>query len=397
MSNILIRFQQAWLARAETAPVEPGVHDAGHTPAGARMQSIDILRGFDMFWISGGEAFFHALALATGWTTAVWFAGQLTHTRWEGMTFYDLIQPLFLFITGLTLPMSVGRRLARGQSRWEVFKRMALRMIVLILLGHLDKNGPVSFDFAEVRFAGLLQRIGVAGLIASVIMMFARPRAQIAWVVGILVVSWGLLTFVPAPGQPTVTYEMGRNIIDYVDQHIMPGKLASGVHDATGWTAMPTVVATVLLGALAGAWLLSAGSVGRKVAGLLGAGAIMVVLGWLWGHQLPIIKHLWTSSYVLYTAGWSCLLLGLFHGIVDGLRWHRWGLPFLLIGMNPLVIYLLTNTRWIDFRYIAKFFLGFSYSHSSRAMLPVWQASATMLVEFIFLYWLYRKKFFWRV
>lgn len=361
------------------------------------MQSIDILRGFDMFWISGGEAFFHALALATGWTSAVWFGGQLSHSRWEGMTFYDLIQPLFLFITGLTLPMSVGRRLARGQSRWEVFKRMAVRMVFLIILGHLDKNGPVSFDIAHVRFTGVLQRIGVAGLIASVIMMFARPRAQIAWVVGILAGYWALLTFVPAPGQPAVTFEMGKNIVDYVDQHIMPGRLASGVHDANGWTATLPVVATVLTGALAGGWLLAAGSVSRKVAGLLGAGAVLVALGWLWGYQLPIIKHLWTSSYVLYTAGWSCLLLGLFYGVVDGLGWRRWGFPFLLIGMNPLVIYILTSTKWVDFPYIAKFFFGFAYLHASRAMLPVWQAAATMAVEFVFLYWLYRKKFFWRV
>jgi len=361
------------------------------------MQSVDVLRGFDMFWISGGEAVFHALALATGWTWAVWFAGQLVHTKWEGMTFYDLIQPLFLFITGLTLPMSVGRRIARGESRWEIFKRLSVRTIALIILGHFDKNGALSFDVSQIRFTGVLQRIAVASLIAAVIMMFARPRAQVKWVVGIVVAYWALLTFVPAPGQPAVTFEMGRNIVDYIDQHIMPGRLASKIHDANGWASTPPVVATVLMGALAGSWLLTAASVARKVMVLLGTGLALVALGWLWGRQMPIIKHLWTSSYVIYTAGWSCLLLGAFYGVVDGLRWRRWGFPFLLIGMNPLVIYILLSTNWVDFGYIAKFFLGFSYSHTAPNFLPLWKATATLLVEFIFLYWLYRRKFFWRV
>jgi predicted acyltransferase len=325
------------------------------------------------------------------------FSRQLSHSDWVGFTFYDLIQPLFLFITGITLPLSVGRRLARGQTRWEIFRRLSIRMVLLVILGHLDKNGPVSFDFANLRFTSVLGRIGVAGLVAGVIMMFARPRAQILWVIGILGAYWALLTFVPAPGQPAPSYEQGINIVDYLDLHIMPGKLKSGNHDANGWFSTPPVVATVLLGALAGAWLLSAGSVSRKVLGLLAAGLVLLALGWLWGLQFPIIKHIWTSSYVLYTAGWSCLLLGLFYGVVDGLHWRRWGFPFLLIGINPLVIYLLINTGLVNFPYIAKFFFGFAYSHTSASMAPVWQELATMAIQFAFLYWLYRRKLFWRV
>ena len=370
---------------------------AGHTPASERVQSIDVLRGFDMFWISGGDHFFQALAIATGWTWAMIFSRQLSHSDWAGFTFYDLIQPLFLFITGITLPLSVGRRLARGQTRWEIFRRLLIRMVLLVILGHLDKNGPVSFDFANLRFTSVLGRIGVAGLAAGVIMMFARPRAQVVWVIGILGVYWALLTFVPAPGQPAPSYDQGINIVDYLDQHIMPGKLKSGNHDANGWFSTPPVVATVLLGALAGAWLLSARSVWRKVLALLAAGLVLVALGWLWGLQLPIIKHIWTSSYVLYTAGWGCLLLGLFYGIVDGLGWRRWGFPFLLIGMNPLVIYVLISTGLVNFSYIAKFFFGFSFAQAAPSMAPVWQELATMAVQFVFLYWLYRRRLFWRV
>jgi predicted acyltransferase len=266
-----------------------------------------------------------------------------------------------------------------------------------VILGHLDKNGPVSFDFANLRFTSVLGRIGVAGLAAGVIMMFTRPRAQILWVIGILGTYWALLTFLPAPGQPAPSYEQGVNIVDYLDQRVMPGKLRSGNHDANGWFSTPPVVATVLLGALAGAWLVSACSPWRKVLGLLTAGLVLVAMGWLWGLEFPIIKHIWTSSYVLYTAGWSCLLLGLFYGVVDGLCWRRWGFPFLLIGMNPLVIYFLINTGLVNFSYIARFFFGFSYAHAGPLMAPVWEGVATMAVQFLFLYWLYRRKLFWRV
>jgi len=369
----------------------------GHTPADERLQSIDALRGFDMFWISGGGDLFRTLALATSWTWAIAVSRQLEHSRWAGCTFYDLIQPLFLFICGLTMPLSIGRRMRRGQTRLQILRRLAVRAVVLVILGHLDKNGPVSFDIAHIRFAGILQRIGVAGLAAGAIMMYARPRAQVLWVIGILGGYWALLTFVPVPGQPAPSYVSGTNIVDYLDQHIMPGRLDAGIHDAEGWFSTPPAVASVLFGALAGAWLLSAASIPRKVMGLFGGGAALVALGWLWGLQFPIIKNLFTSSYVVYTAGLSCLLLGMFYGVIEGLRLRAWAFPFLLIGMNPLVLYILINTGWISFSYIAKFFLGFSYAHAPSSVAPLCQVAATMAVEFVFLYWLYRRKLFWRV
>jgi predicted acyltransferase len=369
----------------------------GHTAAEERVQSVDVLRGFDMFWISGGDHLFHALAIATSWSWVVYLSHQLRHSSWAGFTFYDLIQPLFLFITGMTLPLSVGRRLARGQTRWEVFRRLLTRAIFLVILGHLDKNGAISFDIPQIRFTSVLGRIGVAGLAAGVVIMFTRVRAQIMWVLGIVIAYWALLTFVPAPGQPGPSFKQGINIVDYLDQHVMPGRLASGNHDANGWFSTPPVVATVLMGALAGAWLLCPRAMGRKLLGLVGAGLGLVALGWVWGLQCPIIKHIWTSSYVVYTGGWSCLLLALFYAIIDGLRWRRWAFPFLLIGMNPLMIYFLGNTRLVDFGYIAKFFLGFAYASAPLDMRAVWQAAATMAVELVFLYWLYRRKFFWRV
>jgi predicted acyltransferase len=327
----------------------------------------------------------------------VFWSNQLKHSQWAGFTPYDLIQPLFLFITGITLPLSVGRRLKRGQTRWQIFQRLLARALLLVILGHLDKNGAISLDVPHIRFTSVLGRIGVAGLAAGVILMFARPRAQILWVIGILAGYWALLTFIPAPGQPAASFDQGINIVDYLDQRVMPGRLASGNHDANGWFSTPPVVATVLLGALAGAWLLSSRSVGCKVLSLAGVGAGLVALGWVWGLQFPIIKHLWTSSYVIYAGGWSCLLLAGFYGVADGLGWRRWGFPFLLIGMNPLLIYFLVSTRLVDFGYIAHFFLGFVFASASPATVALWHAISTMAVEFALLYWLYRRQWFWRV
>ncbi|HWI57922.1 MAG TPA: DUF5009 domain-containing protein, partial [Bacillota bacterium] len=284
-------------AQSPTHPtVTPAQPRAGHTAASERVQSIDMLRGFDMFWISGGDELFHALALASGWAWTVFCSKQLQHTAWAGFTFYDLIMPLFLFITGITLPLSVGRRLARGETRAQIFRRLLTRTLLLIILGHLDKNGAISLDFANQRYTSVLGRIGVASLAAGSIMMFCKARAQVAWIVCLLAGYWALLTFVPAPGQPAPSYEQGVNIVDYLDQRVMPGKLKSGNHDAIGWCSTPPAVATVLFGALAGAWLLGTRGAKQKAIGLLAAGAALVVLGWGWSFRFPIIKHIWTSS-----------------------------------------------------------------------------------------------------
>lgn len=369
----------------------------GHTPPSERVQSIDVLRGFDMFWILGVEDFFHALAIATGWSGVVLASRELSHSAWQGCTCYDLIQPLFLFIVGLTLPIAIGRRLARGQTKGEVFRRLFGRALILIVLGHFDKNGPLSFDFAHIRYTGVLERIGVSGLAVGVILMHFKPRGQIAWLAGLLLFYWALLSFVTAPGQPVHTYAEGRNIIDWLDQRIMPGRLVSGDTDANGWTATPNCFSTVLFGALAGQWILSDRRFWRKFLGMAAAGCLLVAFGWLWGRQLPIIKHLWTSSYVVFAAGWSCLLLAFFFAIIDGVKWRAWAFPFLIIGMNPLVIYILKDTNWVDFPYLSKFFLGFAWAGCTPHWAAVWHEAATVLVELLFLYVLYRKRWFWRV
>lgn len=370
---------------------------SSHTPAGERLQSLDILRGFDMFWITGGDELFNALARNFHWAWLALIAGQLDHSDWHGFFLYDLIFPLFLFISGATLPLSVGRRIARGDGRPRVMLRLLRRALLLVVLGVFYNAGHISFDFHNMRFGSVLGHIGLAGCGAGIIVMFARPRAQIFWVLGILVTYWALLTFVPVPGQPVHSYERGKNLTDYLDQQYLPGTMYEKIHDPEGLLSTIPAVATALLGALAGAWLLTSANAAKKTLGLLAAGLVLLGLGWAWDPWFPVIKKIWTSSFVLVTAGWSCLLLGTFYGIVDGLRLRRWGFLFMLIGMNPLTLYVLRGTKLIDFNAINRFFFGFAYQHASRPMRPIWQDLGMMLVQFLFLFWLWRRKIFLRL
>ena len=189
----------------------------------------------------------------------------------------------------------------------------------------------------------------------------------------------------------------------------------AGTHDGAGWFSDPPAVALVLMGALAGTWLLSPGSPGRKVLGLVGGGLGLLIVGRLWAIQFPMVKSLFTSSYVIYTAGWACLLLAFFYGIIDGLGWRRWSFPLRLIGMNPLTIYFLTVTGLINFPYVTQFFFwflfhrtapvsawtastaGWLYPNFVPSTQPFWQLLLMIGVELLFLYWLYRRKIFWRV
>lgn len=378
------------------APAVPSAA-MGAPSASQRLLSLDVLRGFDMFWISGGDGLLAALAKLTGWAWLAWLGTQLTHVAWEGFRFYDLIFPLFLFISGVTLPMAIRRRMERGESRRVIFLRLLRRALVLVVLGILVNTGRISFDLEKVRVASVLGRIGLAGFGAGLIVMFARPRAQAAWAAGILVFYWALLTFVPVPGVGAPNTERGTNLADAIDQRFLPGKTYMPNHDPEGLLSTIPAVATALLGALAGAWLTSPRSTWRKALGLFAAGIMLLALGGLWGMQFPVIKRIWTSSFVLVAGGWSCVLLALFYAVIDGLRWRRWGFLFLLIGMNPITLYVLRATRLIDFRHLGTFFFGFATEGASPALAPLLQILAVLAVQFVFLYILYRRKIFLRV
>ncbi len=154
-----------------------------------RLLSLDALRGFDMFWIIGGEGIAHAAAKLTGWGWLIWLAGQLEHPEWHGFKFYDLIFPLFLFMAGVSMPFSFEKRMARGDSKALVMQHAIVRGLVLVLLGMIY-NGLLKFDWPNTRLPSVLGRIGLAYLFAAIIVLSTRWRGRLAWIVGLLVGYW---------------------------------------------------------------------------------------------------------------------------------------------------------------------------------------------------------------
>jgi predicted acyltransferase len=361
-----------------------------------RLTSIDALRGFDMFWIVGGDAVARALCKWWGTPEALRLREQFEHVDWEGFRFYDLIFPLFLFLVGVVLPFSLRKYLTGSHPRSHALQRIARRVVLLFLLG-LVYNGLLQFRFDNLRVAGVLQRIAVCYGIAATIFVFARVRAQVALFPAILVGYWAILMFVPSPEtQAAGDLAPVSNLAGYLDRHYLPGarRCCYGYGDNEGLLSTIPAVATALLGALAGQWLLSDRGRWARAAGLAAMGIGCLGFGMLWGRDFPVIKNLWTSTFVLVAGGWSLLLLALFYTIIDVLGFRAWSFPFVVIGANAITIYV--GQRVIPFGEISRFLLGGVARHSGSfgpAVVPI----GVLVVEWLFLLHLYRHRIFLRV
>src|SRR5262245_12464060 len=361
-----------------------------------RLLSVDALRGFDMFWIIGGDALLKAWARWAGWPPPDLVNEQLEHAPWEGFRFYDLIFPLFLFVVGVVIPFSLASARQRGEGVRALHWRIARRTALLFALGLLC-NGVLQFDFANLRVPGVLQRIALCYGCAALVVLHTGVRGQVLITAALLLGYWALLALVPAPGGTPGDYSMEGNLAGYLDRHYLPGKILKpyyGFGDNEGILSTIPAVATTLLGALAGYWLRAGWSPAVRLLGLVLAGTLCLLLGVAWGAWFPVIKNLWTSSYVLVAAGWSLLLLAGFHGVIDVLGWRRWAFFFAVIGANAITIYVVP--RFIDYPKIAHFFLGGVIRHSGD-FAPVALALGVLAAQWLFLLYLYRARIFLRV
>ncbi len=383
-------------AGSRLPPTTTGTAAASPAPApaaGPRLLSIDALRGFDMFWIVGGDALGRAILSKIDSPLAERLGTQLTHVEWEGFRFYDLIFPLFMFLVGCVIPYSLSRFQSDPQAAyWRIIRRVAL----LFFLG-LICNGLLRFQFAELRYAGVLQRIAIGYGIAAFLYLILPLRGQIVAVVTILLGYWAVLAWVPVPGGEAGNLTKEGNLAGYLDRLLLPGKILEpyyGFGDNEGLLSTLPAVATVLLGAFTGQWLRSGFSGWQKAGGLFAAGVAGVLLGTAWATQFPIIKNLWTSSFVVLTAGWSLLLLAVFYTLIDVLRWQRWSFFWVVIGVNAITIYIVP--RFVDFRYMSKFFFEGVASFSGEWGAVVLLAGA-MACQWLLLYYLYRSRIFLRL
>ncbi|WP_337173301.1 DUF5009 domain-containing protein [Paludisphaera sp.] len=380
------------------APEEAVATTAEPPPKPPRLVSIDALRGFDMFWIMGGDALARALCRWWGTPEAATLGEQFQHVDWEGFRFYDLIFPLFLFVVGAVIPFSLKKYQTGEHPRKHALARTARRVALLLVLAFLY-NGVQTWDFAELRYVGVLQRIAICYGVAAVIYMFIRTRGLAILVAAILLGYWALLGLTPAPETGVRgDYSKETNLAGWVDRQVLPGKILKsyyGFGDNEGLLSTIPAVATTLLGVLAGEWLLSARGGGAKAVGLLAAGTVAVAAGYAWGEVFPIIKNLWTSSFVLVSGGFSLLLLGLFYLVIDVWKLRGWSFFFVVIGVNAITIYM--AGRIIPFGTIRDFFLSGTLEMLSPPVAAIVGAVGTLVLKWLFLYHLYRTKTFLRV
>jgi predicted acyltransferase len=361
-----------------------------------RLYSLDALRGFDMFWIAGGEEIFHSLAKITGnsfWQT---IADQFEHPAWNGFHFYDLIFPLFLFMAGVATPYSVGKEMEKGVDRQKLLWRVVRRGLVLVLLGLYYNNGAKLHAWSEIRWGSVLGRIGLAYMFANIIYLYTKQRGQIFWFVGLLIGYWLLLAFTAAPGFAPGNLTMEGNIASFIDRSIMPGRLYLKIHDPEGLTSTIPAIGTALLGIQAGQLLKNSPLSGAAKAGRLAlAGVISIAGALLWNIVFPINKNLWTSSFVLCVGGISLLLLALFYYVIDVRGYRKWAFFFSVIGMNSIFIYL--SGHFIDWHYMTN---GFFAWLGQWIGVP-WNAFAMVFcllaMKWVVLYIMYKKKIFLRV
>jgi predicted acyltransferase len=374
-----------------------------------RLVSLDALRGFDMFWIMSGEQIIHTLAKATQWPVLLWFSGQLHHTVWNGITFYDMIFPLFLFIAGVSMPYSMGNKIAKAgvssasqlpsKSKREIYLSMLRRTLILILLG-MVVNGALKFNgYENTRFASVLGRIGLAWFFAGIIYLNFNLRGQIVWFVALLVGYWAALFFIPVPGYGAGVLTMQGSLESYVDRLLLPGRLHDKVHDPEGILSTIPAIGTALLGVFTGSflkWESERWPMYKKGLLLLVAGLMLIALGLLWNPEFPINKRLWSSSFVLYVGGWSLIFLSVFYLVIDVAGFKKWAIPLVWIGTNSILIYLCSEGL-VDFGHTASYLFG-GLIHLTPL---VWQAAlaaiSVTLLQLVFLYILYRNKLFLKV
>lgn len=405
-----------------TAPLPEPALETDHIPpppqSRARLVSLDALRGLNMFWIIGIDELIPRLSqysfgqsdTAIG-RTLRFLSTQLNHADWEGMHFEDLIFPLFVFIVGISLVFSLTKTIALHGQRGALI-RILYRSAILYLLGILLYHGfdqPIhafpgmTHEHHAIRWFGVLQRIALCYAAAGLLFVTLRPRWLVLITVLILLGYWLALTFIPVPGVGTHSYAEGRNLTNYLDQHYLGGWKWDGDHDPEGYLSTLPAIATCLLGVFAG-MLLRRDTIrpSHQVLILIVGGCALAALGYAWGFcpspvQFPVIKKIWTSSYVLLAGGYSAMLMGAFYFVIDLWRLRAWSAPFVWIGTNAITIYMLAELGYIE-NFATRLVGGGNHT------IPIFGSaqdaitlSVSLLLTFLIARFLYVRKIFIRV
>jgi predicted acyltransferase len=357
-----------------------------------RLASLDAVRGFDMFWITGGTAILMGLGKVVDRPWFDKFLEQFDHVPWRGLHFYDLIWPLFMFIMGAAIPLAIAKRRARGETDRRLLLHALWRAIVMFCLGTVTQGNLLLFDWYKFRPCySVLHGLAVGYFIATLVAVKVKPKWHIATIAAFLLAYWAVVMLVPVPGVGAGVLTPQGNLPTYVDKLVL-GHLHYG--ENTWFLSYPGFGASVLLGVLAGQLLMSGRSERSKIFRLLGMGTLSLAAGLVWSLWFPVIKLMWTSSYVLIAGGFSFLVLALFYWVVDVRGYRKWAFGFIVIGMNSIAVYIATEI--FDFRRVGNVFVGHLLPLVGRWDSLV-EATAAFAIIWLILFWMYRKKEFIRI
>jgi predicted acyltransferase len=278
---------------------------------------------------------------------------QLRHAAWHGWTFTDFIFPFFLWIVGVAMTLSFARRVQEGANKPQLLLHVFRRALIIFGLGLFLNGFPFGlvsthqFSWDAIRIPGVLQRIAVCYLIASVIFMYTDWKGQVYWILGLLVSYWLMIKLIPVPGYGAGVVEMEGNLCWYIDSHLLAGHTWRGApvpgFDPEGILSTIPAIGTTLMGVLTGHWLRSDRSREEKIIWMFVGGNFLLLLGAILDMWLPINKGLWTSSYVIFMAGWANICLAMFYWLVDVKGYKKWATPFVIYGMNAITVFVLSG------------------------------------------------------
>ncbi len=405
-------------APLQTTPIEASVV----RPQGsARVVSLDVLRGLVMVLMLNEATHLHEVARSfpNSWVWGV-IGFNTDHVPWQGCSLHDLIQPAFSFLVGAALPFSIASRQTKGQSFWRMVGHAAWRALLLIALGIFLRSQWSNQTY--FTFEDTLTQIGL-GYVPLFLLGFTRVRTQIIVTLLILICFWGAFALYPAPG-PNFDYSRVGVPPDW--QHNYTGFLSHWnknsnlswafdvwflnlfprehpfVFNEGGWSTLSFIptLATMILGLLTGEWLKSGKSTVEKLRGLVVGGAALVLLGliWQWVGLCPIVKRVWTSAYTLYSGGLVVLMLAGFYALIEWKGWKRWAFPLIVVGMNSIAIYVMSWTMQPFLHRSLQIHLGGLISVIAGPIFePVAYGLGIMLIFWLILFWMYRRRIFVRI
>ncbi len=307
----------------------------------SRLLSLDVFRGITIAGM--------VLVNNPGTWSAIY--PPLEHAEWHGATPTDLVFPFFLFIVGISITLALGKRVENGAVNSELYLKIFRRAVVIFLLGLFLATFPFYnfakgewLDVSTVRIMGVLQRIAVCYLAASLVFVHTKWKQQAIIAAVLLFVYWALMTLINVPGCDVTTFnDKACNLAAYIDRSILTENhiwKSSKVFDPEGLLSTLPAIATTLAGVLCGHWLRRKKEANETVSAMFFFGVCLTALGLIWSFWFPINKSIWTSSYVVYMAGLALCLLGFCYWLIDIKGYRKWAKPFVIFGVNALALFV---------------------------------------------------------